>query len=165
MSIRAVLSIMVCMVVGDFSVASAGDIQNREDLVRTIVAKWQTRQNEVKTLSASAKVDTFYPKGYLSEQSDSPKEKKDKAIIPEADKQFDNERCSWEMDFTNQRVRKEYELTKPWFHEDSSELALDYGLHLYTNGKYRFFTDSSRKKDTFSLNVRIIKHETQRNIF
>ncbi len=26
-------------------------------------------------------------------------------------------------------------------------------------------TDSSRKKDTFSLNVRIIKHETQRNIF
>ena len=145
MSIRAVLSIMVYMVAGDFSLASAGEIEERKDLIRAIFANWQARQAEVKTLSAAAKVNTFYPKGYLSEyRLFSMDNKKDKSIIPESDRYFANEPCCWEIDFINQRVRKEYELTKPWFHEDYSELALDYGLHLYANGKYRFFRPKER---------------------
>ena len=65
---------------------------------------------------------------------------RDKTPRPDGDKHFVDEWCSWDIDFATQRIRKEYEVTNPWYHEGGdAELAADYSLHLFAENKYRLF--------------------------
>ncbi len=118
----------------------------QQDKIRAVVAEWKKRQARVNTLVCSAKVESFYPKGYLSTRFTPEKGAEAKnEPSPGEDMRLTNEPISWEIDFASARVRKEYKVTRPYDRGDDSELAHEYALHLLKDGKYRLF----RPRDTY----------------
>jgi hypothetical protein len=104
MRTRIKLLILACFIAASSGAASAGD---HEEQVRSIVEGWRARQGQVKTLTCSASVDSFFSKGYLSDAADP--DKRTSKLLPEKDKTFANESCSWAIDFGSQRVKEEYQ--------------------------------------------------------
>ncbi len=141
--IPRLLPMVVLSVALTGAAVTGGEKSPRSELVPTIAAAWQARQGEVKTLACSTKVTTVYPKGCLSDEINRHKKQANVTLPPE-EKKFSDEPCSWKIDFAAQRVRKEYQLTNPFFHGKEVELAPDKGLHLFADGKYSFF----RPKDS-----------------
>ncbi len=120
--------------------------QNDAAVIGTIVAAWKERHKQIRTLTCSAKVESFYPKGYLTEYlaREYPERRKDPPS-PEQDKRFVDEKSTWAIDFGAQKIKKEYEVTNPFFYPpNSAELAVDYSLKLFSEGKYRFFRPKHR---------------------
>jgi hypothetical protein len=129
---------------------AAGEAQRHEEDLRRILAAWQARQTQVQGLTCKAKVESFYPRGYLSDQAefhtDVPAKLPNPPVYPEEDVRIADGPCSWSLDFANARIRKEAQLTKPYFRSgDDYELIPDYGLHLFRDGKYRLFRTKDRQ--------------------
>ena len=87
---------------------NAGGILGREatderQLVERIVASWRARQKDIQTIRASARVDSFYSKGYLSAKTGASKY----GPIPPEDTWIRGESQSWAIDFPQGRFAKE----------------------------------------------------------
>jgi hypothetical protein len=138
----ALLSVVVLAVAQTNTKRTSADGRpSGPDVSGRIVASWQARQGATKTLRCSVTVVSFYPKGCLSERlRRDPTGYQTKEPVPEADKKYVDEPCSWALDFAAQRVRKESHLTEPFFYQKGDpQLAPSMGLRLFTNGKFRFF--------------------------
>lgn len=115
----------------------ADDKEDQRRLIKSIVASWEVKKGQVKTLTCVTKVESLFAKGYIS------REFKDKNTPPKpaSDQRVSDQPCSWAIDFAGHRVRKEYELSRSWFYGDNEgEIALERRLHLVAEGKYRVFT-------------------------
>jgi hypothetical protein len=134
---RLLSAVVLALALSGSAVAAGGEKPPCE-VIPTIVGAWQARQAEVKTLACSTKVTTVYPKGCLSDEINRHKKQVNVTLPPE-EKKFSGQPCSWKIDFAARRVRKEYQLTNPFFHEKEVELTVDKGLHLFANGKYSYF--------------------------
>lgn len=72
-------------------------------LVERIVASWRARQKDIQTIRASARVDSFYSKGYLSAKTGASKY----GPIPPEDTWIRGESQSWAIDFSRGRFAKD----------------------------------------------------------
>ncbi len=120
----------VCLISGGPPPLGADKANNGEALIRSIVEEWRSRQDRVRTLSCTAGVGYFCPRGALSEPWLPNQDAEETRILPEEDKRFGPEPASWDIDFANQRVKKEYKITKPYFSEHALELAPEYAPSL-----------------------------------
>ncbi len=117
---------------------AADEKEDQARLIRSIVATWKARKDRVKTIRFEAIVETFYPKDSLSEKLRV--EFKDSSqVIPEVDRRFSGEPCSWAIEFAGPQIRKEYKLTNEFLHDKTYELGLEHSLHLFSKGRYRYF--------------------------
>lgn len=117
----------------------------REGLVPKIVAAWRAKRERVRTVVCEAKVQSFYPKGYLSSLWLPLQTTEFEQVLPAEDKQFADESYSLAVDFPANRVRKEFRLTAIYADETQRFLAPEYGLHLFHDGQYKLF----RPKETY----------------
>lgn len=139
-----------------------------EKLVKAILAEWAARKTRVKTVSCTAKVESLFAKGCLSKELDD----KSAPVYPPNDQRFSDQSCSWAIDFAEQRVRKEYDLVRPWIYgekKDKCELAMEHSLHLFNDGKYRHYHNrdkySAESKKSEQLTHDVTLHEGRSSDF
>jgi hypothetical protein len=147
-SMRFVISVLVGLSVAEAPPAFAEDNKAPKALVQKIVDEYRSRQTAIRTITCSARVETFFPKGYLSEKAtiefDRPR---GGDPVPANDQRFADEPCSWAIDFVTPRVRKESRLTIPRMNgRDPPEPISDPTVHLFTNGKYTLFRSKDRPR-------------------
>jgi hypothetical protein len=148
---RAQLALCVATVIGfgGGSILLAEEKGAREGLVPKIFAEWQAKRERIRTIICEAKVQSFYPKGYLSSLWLPQQTAEFEPVLPSEDKQFADEPYSLAVDFAAKRVRKEFRITGIYADTTQRFLALEYGLHLFNNGQYKVF----RPKETYPEEV------------
>ena len=114
-----------------------------DELIRAIVESWKGRQARISTLTASAMVDSFFSKGYVTAGSSS--EKRDRPIRPEKDRLITGEPVSWAIDFEKIKLRVEKDLSGPAYHgPEDYELVQTYNLALAANGTSSIWCNPNR---------------------
>jgi hypothetical protein len=112
----------------------------KKDLVESIRAVWKERQSHIKAVTCSARVDSFYPKGLLTDMWVPGQTKPyEGEPLPKEDTRFTEESASWAIDFMAKNVRKEQLITNPSCDLTARMFFADYQLHLFHDGKYKLF--------------------------
>jgi hypothetical protein len=142
--------------------------------LQTIIASWRERQRTVHSLRCSAKVESFFPKGYVSSDPLVEIERlgpRDRPLAPHVDTHVVDEPTSWEIDFLKQRVRIEKRITVPYLYEDSYGLHSRYELVLVSNGKSQVFhlranqEQTSTAKGSFDPDVTLYESASHAFVF
>lgn len=124
---------------------------NQDELIKQIVSSWQERQANVQTVSCVMNVDSFYPKGYVSEEWLFGRGKlPGEGILPSfpaSDTRITRESYSLAIDFDQANVRKEIALTIPSYSENDFSLVVADELHLFHEGNYRMFRRNVPPRD------------------
>jgi hypothetical protein len=130
--------LLVCIGIGVVlsAPAFAEADEGKGELVRDIVGAWKARQSQVRTLTCSTEVETFYPRGWMQDAELDPraKAKWGDRVVPEEDTRFTGESCSWAFDFAKQRVRKESTLTGPWGMPGDQVFHKSHDLQFFKDG-------------------------------
>lgn len=150
MSLQILTALLVACLVVHAAPIFGQDKAQQGHLIKSIVQTWKERQNTVKTLTCSAKVSSFFPKGSLSEVwSNNMWGEKSKQIplYPHEDRTITDESAAWDLDFVAKRVKKDILTTIPVYHQDGPELEFSHYLHLFTDGKYRRFEGKNSTQD------------------
>ena len=137
MRILVAMSFCVYLLTGGGASLQADEKQRHEDLIRSVVEGWRARQDQVQTLTCSASIDSFYPKGLLSDMASPKQRAKQTHPLPEEDKTFSNQPFTWAIDFKAQRVKMERESTEPY--PAGGVFFIERELQLFADGKYRLF--------------------------
>ncbi len=131
----AAAAVLVCLP------ARRAGAEEPTEIVSRIVSSWRTRQDAARSLVCRARVDSFYPKGSLSQELQL---RADRGRIvpayPANDVRYQNETAGWTIDFVGKpRVRKEFCVTNPFYTESTCVLQTDCQIHLFVDDKYRLF--------------------------
>lgn len=115
--------------------------------IRHIVASWKGRRNCLQTLRCQARVDAFYPKGYLSTLSQRHNIKELKSVSPQPpqDQWFRGGTCIWIFDFreSKRKIRKEFTWMAPMFYSNKiGEFIKEHTLFLLADDQCRMYRPS-----------------------
>lgn len=141
---RSLLLAALTIVISTGGVGSAVAGDPGSEVVSRVVLSWKERQKEVRTLSFQTQIDSFYPKGSLSQVMRQEGGAKIGPEFPPKDQRFQNETASWVVDFTGKRVRKEFAVTNPFYINDNCDLFPDCQVHIFVAGNYRLFRPRDR---------------------
>ncbi|GIW96294.1 MAG: hypothetical protein KatS3mg110_4335 [Pirellulaceae bacterium] len=108
--------------------------------INSIVARWRERQQGIRTIRASATVDVFCSKGYVTAKTargPGSQTFPDSRPIPPEDTWFRDGRQSWAIDFAASRFRKEFQKARIFeLYNVPAQIKPVYQLFLFNGRKH-----------------------------
>ncbi|GIW91917.1 MAG: hypothetical protein KatS3mg109_2349 [Pirellulaceae bacterium] len=118
--------------------AFAGQESDSHGMIETIVARWISRQETIRTIQARATADSFFGKGSVTARSESRMRSK-YGTIPLDDVWFRNQNYSWAIDFAAGRFRKQFHAAFVYNRDIGGlppEIRLFHETILFSGGKH-----------------------------